>query len=225
MIERMPRPVRWAVLVAGSWLGLFLLLNVVLLVVGAFARGAGKDPQLHDDGWPDITHLRMVDDKVLFGGQTTPTEYAQLAEHGVTRVIDVRGPQRFDQSNRDDPAVLDRLGLEYVALPIADGHAPTPAQIRRFLQLVDEADGKVFAHCGGGVGRSTSLAAAYEASRGQDPSVLEQLAVGPPTIEQIWFVGTLRPNHPQHHISPVVAVLSRIVDAPRTLWGYITSLL
>jgi uncharacterized protein (TIGR01244 family) len=222
VIARIPRPLRWIGLAVGSWLGLFLLLQVVLLVVGAAARGAGKDPQLHDDDWPDITHLRMVDDKLLFGGQTTEAEYRQLADHGVTRVIDVRGPQKFDQSGRDDPVVLDQLGLEYVALPITDGHAPTPAQIRRFLELVDEADGKVFAHCGGGVGRSTSFAAAYEASQDQDPSVLEQIAVGPPTLEQIWFVGTMRPGHPEHHISPAVAVVSRFVDAPRTLWGYIS---
>jgi uncharacterized protein (TIGR01244 family) len=222
VIARIPRPLRWIGLAAGSWVGLFLLLQVVLFVVGVAARGAGKDPQLHDDEWPDITHLRMVDDKLLFGGQTTADEYAQLVDHGVTRVIDVRGPQKFDQSGRDDPVVLDQLGLEYVALPITDGHAPTPAQIRRFLELVDEADGKVFAHCGGGVGRSTSLAAAYEASQDQDPSVLEQLAVGPPTLEQIWFVGTMRPGHPEHHISPAVAVVSRVVDAPRTLWGYVS---
>jgi uncharacterized protein (TIGR01244 family) len=209
---------------AGSWLGLFLLVNIGILLAGVAARAAGKDPRLHDDDWPGITHLRMVDDKVLFGGQTTPAEYAELVDHGVTRVIDVRGHQRFDQSNRDDPAALEELGLEYVSLPISDGRAPTPAQIRRFLELVDEADGRVFAHCGGGVGRSTSMAAAYEASRGTDPSVLDQVAVGPPTIEQIWFVGTLRPGEPEHGISPVVAVVSRVVDAPRTLWGYIGSM-
>jgi uncharacterized protein (TIGR01244 family) len=217
------RPLRWIAVVLGSWLGAFVVFQVWILLAGVAARAAGKDPQLHDDDWPDITHLRMVDDKVLFGGQTTTDEYAQLADHGVTRVIDVRGTQRFDQSNRDDPAALEALGLEYVSLPISDGRAPAPAEIRRFLELVDEADGRVFAHCGGGVGRSTSLAAAYEASRGQDPSVLEQLAVGPPTIEQIWFVGTLAPGEPEHHVSPVIAVTSRIVDAPRTLWGYLTS--
>jgi protein tyrosine phosphatase (PTP) superfamily phosphohydrolase (DUF442 family) len=159
-----PRPLRWFGVFAGAWLGLFLVVNGVLLAVGAAARASGKDPQLHDDDWPDITHLRMVDDKLLFGGQTSPAEYAQLVDHGVTRIIDVRGTARADQSGRDDPVVLDQLGLEYVALPIPDGHAPTPAQIRRFIELVDEADGLVFAHCGGGVGRSTSLAAAYEAS-------------------------------------------------------------
>jgi protein tyrosine phosphatase (PTP) superfamily phosphohydrolase (DUF442 family) len=217
------RVLRWLGIALGSWLGVFVLVNVVVLLLGAAARASGKDPQLRDDEWPDITHLRMVDDKVLFGGQTSLAEYRELVDHGVTRIIDVRGHQRFDQSGRDDPIALDELGLEYVSLPISDGRAPTPAQIRRFLELVDGAEGRVFAHCGGGVGRSTSMAAAYEASIGRDPSVLEQVAVGPPTIEQIWFVRTLSPGHPEHRISPAVAVVSRIVDAPRTLWGHLTT--
>jgi uncharacterized protein (TIGR01244 family) len=211
------------VVVLGSWVGAFVVFQCWVLLAGAASRAAGKDPQLYDDDWPDITHLRMVDDKLLLGGQTTLAEYAQLVDHGVTRVIDVRGNQRFDQSARDDPAALEALGLEYVALPVTDGRAPTPAQIRRFIELVDEADGRVFAHCGGGVGRSTSFAAAYEASLGRDPSVAEQVAVGPPTLEQIWFVDTLRPGAPEHRISPAVAVLSRIIDSPRTAWGYFKS--
>jgi hypothetical protein len=75
----------------------------------------------------------------------------------------------------------------------------------------------------GGVGRSTSIAATFEAAQGQNPSVLEQLATGPPTIEQIWFVATLRPNHPDHRISPAVAAVSRAVDAPRGLYHWIKS--
>jgi hypothetical protein len=54
--------------------------------------------------------------------------------------------------------------------------------------------------------------------------VLEQLATGPPTIEQIWFVTTLRPNHPDQGVNPAVAVVSRIVDAPRGLYGLVMSI-
>jgi hypothetical protein len=141
----------------------------------------------------------------------------------VTLVVDTRTGAGTD-TGHDDPQRLAELGLDYAALSIHDGRAPTPAQVRRLLDLVAGADGRVFAHCGGGVGRSTSIAAAYEAARGRDPSVLEQLATGPPTIEQIWFVATLRPNRPDHGISPAVAVTSRVIDAPRTLYGWARSL-
>jgi protein tyrosine phosphatase (PTP) superfamily phosphohydrolase (DUF442 family) len=222
-MKRIPRPLRPLCLVVGGWLGLFLVVNLVILLSGVAARWAGNDPRVHDNRWPDITNLRVVDDRLLIGGETSPEQYRDLAERNVTLVIDTRTGGRADASS-DDPRQLAELGLDYMALPIPDGRAPTPAQIRRFLDLVETAGGRVFAHCGGGVGRSTSLAAAYEAAQGEDPSVLEQLATGPPTIEQIWFVSTLRPNHPDHGISPAVAVVSRVVDAPRGLYGWITSI-
>jgi protein tyrosine phosphatase (PTP) superfamily phosphohydrolase (DUF442 family) len=222
-MKRIPRPLRPLCLVVGGWLGLFLVVNLVILLSGVAARWAGNDPRVHGNRWPDITNLRVVDDRLLIGGETSPEQYRDLAERNVTLVIDTRTGGRADASS-DDPRQLAELGLDYMALPIPDGRAPTPAQIRRFLDLVETAGGRVFAHCGGGVGRSTSLAAAYEAAQGEDPSVLEQLATGPPTIEQIWFVSTLRPNHPDHGISPAVAVVSRVVDAPRGLYGWITSI-
>jgi uncharacterized protein (TIGR01244 family) len=219
---RAPRPLRAAAFVAGGWILVFLVVNLTFVLAGLVARWAGKDPRLHDDSWPGITHLRMVDDKLLVGGQTTIEEYRELADHGVTLVIDARTGSQADQGT-DDPEALARLGIDHAAVPIPDGRAPTPAQVRRFLDLVESADGRVFAHCGGGVGRSTSLAAAYEAAQGQDPSAAEQLAVGPPTIEQVWYVGTMRADRPEHGISPVVAVVSRAVDVPRTAWGWATS--
>lgn len=221
-MKRLPRPLRLLALLAGGWVGLFVTFNMIINLTGVVARWAGKDPRIHDDDWPGITHLRAVDDRLLVGGQTTLEEYRGLAERGVTLVIDVRTGSATD-TGEDDPEALAELGLDYVSLPIPDGRAPTAGQIRRFLDLVESADGRVFAHCGGGVGRSTSLAAAYEAAQGDDPSVLEQLATGPPTFEQIWFVATLRQDDPQHDISPVVAVASRLVDGPRTLYGWIRS--
>lgn len=211
----------------GGWLGLFVVVNVAILLAGVVARWQGKDPRLHSSDWPSITHLRMVDDHLLVGGQTTLPEYRELAEHGITLVVDVRPSYDragANRNERDDPEALKELGLDYVSLPIPDGRAPTPNQIRRFLEVVEGNDGRVFAHCGGGVGRSTSVAAAYEAAHGQDPSVMEQVAVGPPTLEQIWFVGTLEAGEPEHSISPVVAVTSRIVDSPRTAYGWLTGL-
>lgn len=223
-MKRMPRALRPLCLVAGGWLALFLAVNLVILLGGVAARWAGKDPRVHDDHWPDIRNLRVVDNQLLIGGDTSPQQYRELAERDVTLVIDMRTGVGGDVS-RDDAQHLADLGVAYARLPIPDGRAPTPAQIQRFLDLVATADGRVFAHCGGGVGRSTSIAAAYEAAEGQDPSVLEQLATGPPTIEQIWFVATLRPHHPDHGISPAVTVMSRVVDAPRGLYGWAKTIL
>jgi protein tyrosine phosphatase (PTP) superfamily phosphohydrolase (DUF442 family) len=221
-MRRVPRLLAYF---AGGWLGLFLVVNLTILLVGVMARAASKDPRDHGKHWPSITNLREVDDKLLVGAQPSAEDYRELAERGVTLVIDVRSSGAADAHNRDDPELLDSLGVKYVSVSMTDGQAPSPGKIRTFLDLVDSNEGRVYAHCGGGVGRSTSIAAAYQASLGQDPSVLEQVATGPPTIEQIWYVGTIRPNHPEHEISPIIAVVSRFVDMPRTVWGWATSLL
>ena len=223
-LKRISRPLRRFCVLAGGWLAVFLAVNFVVVRIGAATRWAGKDPRVHDDGWPDIRNLRVVGDRLLVGGETSLEQYRELAERDVTLVIDMRTGGRADLST-DDPQQLTALGLDYAELPIPDGRAPTPAQIRRFLDLVATADGRVFAHCGGGVGRSTSIAATFEAAQGQNPSVLEQLATGPPTIEQIWFVAMMRPNRPDHDISTAVAVVSRVVDAPRGLYGWVKSIL
>lgn len=226
-MRRIPRLLRAPLYLLGGWLALFVVVQVLTLVAGAAARWAGKDPQLRAEGWPDVTHLRLVGDvdepgAVAFGAQPTPDDYEALADQGVTTVVDFRegGPAPRERG-RDDPEALARLGIDYHALPVTDGEAPSRREIRELLAIVEEADGIVYAHCSGGVGRSTTMAAVLEAARGHDPSVLEQVAVGPPTIEQMWFVGTLRPSHPVHRITPVIAVVSRVIDYPRTLWGMI----
>jgi len=141
--EADPRPLRPICLVAGGWLGLFLVVNLVILLSGVAAPWAGKDPRVHGDGWPGITNLRVVDDRLLIGGETSPEQYRELAERDVTLVIDTRTGGGADAST-DDPQQLVALGMDYTPLPTPDGRAPTPAQIRRLLDLVATADGRVF---------------------------------------------------------------------------------
>jgi uncharacterized protein (TIGR01244 family) len=212
---------RYAVRAALAWVGVFLVVNVFLLLTGVAARLAGKDPRLHDDSWPGIPNLRQVDDRLLVGGQPSDEDYRALAAKGITLVIDLR-PGTDTGPRADDEEHLAGLGMRYAAVPVIDGRAPTPSQTRRFLELVRSNNGQVFAHCGGGVGRASSIAASYLAANGENPSVLEQVATGPPTIEQIWYVAALAPNHPEHGTNPVVATISRAVDMPRTIFNGVT---
>jgi hypothetical protein len=95
-------------------------------------------------------------------------------------------------------------------------------QTRRVLDSTRSNGGLVFAHCGAGVGRAGSIAASYEAAKGRNPSVLEQVATGAPTIEQIWYVVALAPNDLGRKTNRVVAVVSRAVDMPRTIFNHLT---
>jgi protein tyrosine phosphatase (PTP) superfamily phosphohydrolase (DUF442 family) len=168
---------------------------------------------------PPIRHLRAVDDHLVLGAQPTAADYVTLAEQGVRTVIDLRTGTIADP-RFDDAEFLGSLGIGYVSLPLTDGHAPSSELLEEFFAAVEASPGRVYAHCAAGVGRTTSVEMAYRSRFGLEHSVMQQLAVGPPTIEQIWFVAGLRSKQPAT-VPAVVAILSRALDAPRHAVGWI----
>jgi protein-tyrosine phosphatase len=165
----------------------------------------------------DVAHLAAVDTAVWRGAApTSPEGYRSLAAAGVTTVVDLRA----ERDRSIDGATLRSFGLRIVSLPIRDGQTPTRAQIDEFLRVVAASPGTVFLHCGAGVGRTGSVAAAYLVATGQTSGVqatLRNLSVGPPSLEQIAFTMRLQTDRAEHANVLVVAA-SRTLDAPRRIW-------
>ncbi|MFL1903809.1 fused DSP-PTPase phosphatase/NAD kinase-like protein [Streptomyces tauricus] len=167
-----------------------------------------------------IHHFQPVDAAggLWRGAAPSPTGYRELARLGFTTVIDLRA-EDLSAEQLDGPR---RAGLDVVRLPVRDGQTPAPHQVRRFLGVVGAAPGPVFVHCGAGVGRTGTMAAAYLVRAGQESppgAVRRNLAVGPPSIEQIYYALSLGPGRAEQPPLPVVAV-SRLVDAPRRMWSW-----
>ena len=73
---------------------------------------------------------------------------------------------------------------DYSYLPVTDNTAPTLAQLDEgvvFIQRIIKAGGKVYVHCGSGVGRAPSIAAAYLIAEGYplDEAVAKMKRVRP----------------------------------------------
>ena len=207
---------RWRRRVVGTVV-VYLLVAVItqaLVLVGVVvARLVGERPTTHLAG---VHNFRTVDSETWAGGQPDAEAYSELAARGVRLVVDLRTGAR-DDPRKDDPALLGRLGVGYLTLPVPDGHVPSEAQVRRFLAAARETEGVVFVHCGGGVGRTSALIAAYLRATGGGPEFVATTAVGPQTVEQLWFVATGDTN-------PVVRRTSELLDAPRRAWSRMRAL-
>jgi protein-tyrosine phosphatase len=168
-----------------------------------------------------VHHFQPVDTSghLWRGAAPSPAGYRTLVAMGITTVVDLRAE---DLSAKQLAGPTD-AGLDVVRLPIRDGQTPKPEQVQHFLDIVAQSSGPVFVHCGAGVGRTGTMAAAYLVRTGEESSsaaVRRNLAVGPPSIEQIYYGLNLSRDKAAQPPLPVVAV-SRLVDAPRRMWSWL----
>jgi protein tyrosine phosphatase (PTP) superfamily phosphohydrolase (DUF442 family) len=155
-----------------------------------------------------VRNLRRIGDRMWAGGQPDPDGYRDLAALGVDTVVDLRAGTP-DDPIEDDEEVLTRLGMTRLWFPVPDGYAPSPRVILRVLH--DTQDRTAFVHCGAGIGRSGVVHAAAVWRQGEDFGVGDALAIGPVSLEQLWFVARGKIDH----VPVIVQMLSRAIDAPR----------
>ena len=85
---------------------------------------------------------------VITGGQPASADLEAFREAGGGIVVDLRDP--MEPRSLDEPAVMERLGLTYVVIPVTAG-TMTDATLERIHRVIREAgDRPVFVHCGSG---------------------------------------------------------------------------
>ncbi|HEX2196049.1 MAG TPA: dual specificity protein phosphatase family protein [Actinomycetota bacterium] len=190
-----------------------------LAIFSAMVWAKTTAPKQNVEAPAEVMNFQVVDDKVWRGSHPRDETFRDLAQRGVTTVVDLRAEEGIHVNEE----LLDRLGITRFNLPLRDGQVPTETQVRQFLSIVENAPGKVYVHCMAGVGRTGAMVAAYLVATGQeDPAgaLRRNLSVGPPSLEQLAFVAELTPTDADRP-NPVVTGLSRVLDAPRRIWSHI----
>jgi len=132
-----------------------------------------------------IRHTSEIARQLHVGGQHRERGWVRLEARGVSAVVNLR--IEFDD------AAAGVAGERHLYLPTEDDRAPSLEQLREGAEFIREvtAGGEgVYVHCGSGVGRAPTLAAAYLVSTGLTPMEAwdEIRRVRPfirPTAEQI----------------------------------------
>ncbi len=121
--------------------------HVVRIVTGAPVQSMSEiTPQLH------------------VGGQYRQRGWGRLGARGITAVVNLR--IEFD----DEAAGI--APRRYLYLPTVDDTPPSLEHLRQgvdFIAEETEREGGVYVHCGSGVGRAPTMAAAYLVSTGSRP--------------------------------------------------------
>jgi protein-tyrosine phosphatase len=206
---------RYLLLFGTGGLVAFLVLGN-LLIAGAWVWAREAHPPPAPQSVEGVGNIAAVDAHVWRGAAPSAAGYGELAAHGVDTIVDLRAEEDVDPPTE----LLDRLDMRLVRIPLRDGQAPTSDEVQQFLDVVRNARGRVFVHCGAGVGRTGTMAAAYLVKTGQASgfeALRRNLSVGPPSLEQIAFAADLSGNDVAQP-NTILTIASRILDGPRRFW-------
>ena len=106
----------------------------------------------------------QVTPQLFVGAQFRTRGWQALRHWGISAVVNMRSEFNDLDLGVDIPA--------YLALPTIDDDAPSLENLERgvaFIRQEIERGGKVYVHCGAGVGRAPTMAAAYLVTSGLTP--------------------------------------------------------
>lgn len=130
---------------------------------------AGTGPAIREAPLP---RSWWVDDHLLAGAyagskglEEATAKVSVLLGAGVTLFLDLTTDEDHLKAYEPLIAQLDSSGrVRRHALPVADLHAPSAAEVQRALGLIDEEakrGGITYLHCWGGIGRTGSIVGCY----------------------------------------------------------------
>ena len=99
-------------------------------------------------------------ENLITGGQPSPDQFADLAEGGLSTVINLRTE---NESGNTESDLIESLGMNYVSIPISGADDLTEANALLLAEALEQAESPVLLHCGSGnrVGALLAMKAFY----------------------------------------------------------------
>jgi len=116
-------------------------------------------------------HVQPVDG-VTAAGQPDVAALQVFADSGYVAIVDMRGPEE-DRGMDDEKGVVEGLGLEYVAFPIAGKDEISFDKARELDELIQTYDGPVLLHCASSNRVGAMLALRHSLNGASDEEALE----------------------------------------------------
>jgi protein tyrosine/serine phosphatase len=143
---------------------------VIRIVVAALLCGAGLLAQ--DSGLPNF---KIVNDRILRGGQPSDDGFKKLAERGVKTVVDLRWVN--EHSIPHEKEIVEADGMRFISVPMKGLSAPSLEQMTKVLGILEDSNSwPVFIHCRRGADRTGTVLACYRISHDhwQNQKALEE---------------------------------------------------
>lgn len=104
----------------------------------------------------------VVDGKLYRGAQRSGVQIEEIAaRHGIRTVVNLRGCCDDADWHRDQAAAVQRLGISQEDIVLSSGRLPATQEIRRLVEVFDQAEYPMFVHCYRGADRTGLACAAY----------------------------------------------------------------
>jgi tyrosine-protein phosphatase SIW14 len=101
----------------------------------------------------------VVDAALMRGGQPSESGLKELRDKGIKTIINLR---HNDTTVKDEGKEAEKLGLNYVSIPLDGIHKPSAAAIEQFLKVAQDPKAQpVFVHCEHGEDRTGVMVAIY----------------------------------------------------------------
>ena len=134
--------------------------------------------------WAELVpNARVPREGVLSGGQPSPEQLEAVQEAGFRTVINLRAPG--EPHTAEEPELVDRLGLDYLSIPVRGAAGMTEDNARALAKALEESEGPVLLHCSSGnrIGGLFALMAFYVDGKGVEEAIEIGLASGMTRLE------------------------------------------